>query len=69
MEIKLPDGFNKPEGVKDEQPFTVSATVYIKGDKLCIEQVDGYDVDKESKKENRGEGTFVESYNSSMEGE
>jgi hypothetical protein len=63
MEIKLPDGFNKPEGVKDEQPFTVSATVYIKGDKLCIEQVDGYDV---GKKKPKGEGAFMDVYNSNM---
>lgn len=59
MDIKLPDGFNKPEGVKDEEPFTVSATVYIKGDKLCIEQIDGFDV---SKKKDSDEMGFVKTF-------
>lgn len=62
MEIDLPDGFNKPEGVKDGETFTVSATVYVEGDKLCIEQVDGFDVG-ETDADDSG---FVGSYNQEM---
>lgn len=65
MEIDLPDGFNKPEGVKDGETFTVSATVYVEGDKLCIEQVDGFDV-SDNEKEETG---FMSTYNGQMEGD
>ena len=67
MEIDLPDGFSKPEGVKDEQPFTVSATVFVKGNKLCIEQVDGYDIDKEPDNDYDDKG-FVKTYNDNVGG-
>lgn len=63
MEIDLPDGFNKPEGVKDGETFTVSATVYVEGDKLCIESVDGFDVGKKTDDDDAG---FVDSYNDEM---
>lgn len=61
MEIDLPDGFNKPEGVKDGQTFNVSATVYIEGDKLCIESIDGFDVSDDA-----DDSGFVGSYNQEM---
>lgn len=63
MEIDLPDGFNKPEGVKDGQTFNVSATVYIEGDKLCIESIDGFDINDESDKDSG----FVGVYNQERE--
>lgn len=63
MEIDLPDGFNKPEGVKDGETFNVSATVYIEGDKLCIESVDGFDI-SDNEEEETG---FMSSYKSQME--
>lgn len=61
MEIDLPDGFNKPEGVKDGETFNVSATVYIEGDKLCIESIDGFEVDSDA-----DDSGFVGSYNQEM---
>lgn len=62
MEIDLPDGFNKPEGVKDGEVFNVSAAVYIEGNKLCIESIDGFDVSQDKDRSDPANSGFIASY-------
>lgn len=42
VEFKAPEGFAYPEGLEDGDEMEVLATLQIKGDKLCLKAVDGY---------------------------